>query len=209
MRLVLCAALCLTAAASANAQSLYLAHGDRAAEATAGWSVGPSSNGLELTAGISLDGRTDVGLTYGRYTYTFDDGFKSTFGEYAPFVRFFAFKEQHGSPVSLSLNAQIFLDDYSAEGDSGKYIQAGTTVYKQFALSRRFSLQPYVGFAFVAESYAFGGGPAERARYLTRDLGLHVTTATDRPWIVRVTLAEQSFRRETYRGARIGLIRRF
>lgn len=193
----------------AAAQSLYLNHGERAVEAGAGWSVGPSSNGLELTAGASLDGRIDVGLTYGRYTYTFDDGSTSTFGEYAPYVRFFAFKEQHGAPVSISLNAQLFVDDYAAEGDSGKYIQIGTTVYKQLDLSDRFSLQPFVGFAFVAESYAFGGGAAERAQYLTRDVGLHFTTAIDRPWLVRVTLAEQSFRRETYRGARLSVIRRF
>ena len=49
---------------------------------------------------------------------------------------------------------------------------------------------------------------AERAQYLTRDLGLHATTSTDRPWILRLTLVEQSFRRETYRGARVSVIRR-
>jgi hypothetical protein len=100
------------------------------------------------------------------------------------------------------------VDDYSTD-DSGKYVQVGTTVYRNLKLTERFALQPFVGFAFVAESYRFGDGQAERAQYLTRDLGLHFTTAVDRPWILRATLAEQSFRRETYRGARVSAIRRF
>ena len=117
-------------------------------------------------------------------------------------------KEQdNGAPVSLAVSGQIFLDDYGTD-DSGRYVQVGTTVYKQLKLSDRFSIQPYIGFAFVAESYSFGGGPAERAQYLTRDLGIHFTTATDRPWFVRMTLGEQSFRRETYRGARVAVVRR-
>lgn len=203
------AVLLLALTAPASAQSLHLAHGERAVELTAGWSVGPSSNGLELTAGASLDGRIDVGLMFARYTYTFDDGSESTFSEYAPFVRFFAFKEQEGAPVSVSFNGQVFVDDYEADEDSGKYLQIGTTVYKELKLSDRFSLIPYAGFGFVAESYSFGGGEAERARYLTRDFGLHFTTDTTRVWFGRVTLAEQSFRRETYRGARATLVRRF
>jgi len=69
-------------------------------------------------------------------------------------------------------------------------------------------MQPFAGFAFVAESYTFGGGDADRAQYLTRDFGLHFTTAMDRPWVLRLTVAEQSFRRETYRGARLAVIRR-
>ena len=201
--------LFLTWAAPAAGQSLHLGQGDRAVEITAGWSVGPSSTGIELTAGASLDGRIDVGLMAARYTYTFDDGFESRFSEYAPYVRFFAIKEQNGAPVSLSFNAQIFVDDYEAEGDSGKYVQIGTTAYKQLKLTDRFSIIPFAGFAFVAESYAFGGEDAERAQYLTRDFGLHFTTDSSRPWFARATLSEQSFRRETYRGARVAVIRRF
>lgn len=75
-------------------------------------------------------------------------------------------------------------------------------------IADRWSVQPFVGFGFVAESYAFGGGPAQRAQHLTRGLGLHFTTPTGRPWFVRLTLAEQGFRRETYRGARVSVVRR-
>ncbi|HUF23602.1 MAG TPA: hypothetical protein VMN81_05695 [Vicinamibacterales bacterium] len=182
-------------------------HGQRAAEVSAGWSVGPSSTGFELTAGASLDGRTEAGITFGRYT--FDDGGKSRFSEYAPYVRVFPIKEQNGAPVSISVNAQLFFDDYPADDDPGRYVQVGTTVYKELKIAGALSLHPYVGFAFVAESYAFGGGAAENAQYLTRELGLHFATDTSRAWFVRVTLAEQSFRRETYRGARLGVIRRF
>ena len=190
-----------------HGRSLYLKNGERAGEGSVGWSVGPSSHGTEVSVGASLDGRTDVGLTIARYTYTFDDRSKSTFDE-SPFVRFFLVKEQNnGAPVSLAVSGQIFLDDYGTE-DSGRYVQLGKAVYKQLKLSERLSLQPFIGFGFVAESYSFGGGPAERAQYLTRDLGLHFTTATDRPWFVRMTLGEQSFTRETYRGARVSVVRR-
>lgn len=209
MRLCIAVFLTFGCAVSASAQSLYLEHGDRAAEVSAGWSVGPSSTGLELTAGASLDGRTDVGMAFGRYTFTFDDGSTSRFNEYAPYVRVFLFKEQHGAPVSLSVNGQLFFSDFEAADDKGKYVQVGSTVYKQLNLNDQLFLYPYVGFAFVAESYTFGGGSAETAQYLTRDFGMHLTTPTDRAWSGRLTVAEQSFRRETYRGARVAVMRRF
>ena len=200
--------LLATGAVPASAQSLYMKKGERVVEGSIGWSVGPSSNGTEGVVSASVDGRVDVGISLARYTYTFDDGSKSTFNEYAPFVRFFPIKEQDGgAPVSLAISGQVFLDSYGTP-DSGHYVQVGTAIYKQLKLSDSLSIQPYVGFAFVAESYTFGGGPAARAQYLTRDIGLHFTSPPERPWIFRVTLVEQSFRRETYRGARVAVIRR-
>jgi len=200
--------LILAMAGPASAQSLYLGKGEKAVEGSIAWSVGPSSNGTEglVSAGF---GRVDVGLQIARYTYSFDDGSDSVFNEYAPFVRFFPVKQgdSGGPPVSLSINGQLFLDDYSTS-DTGRYVQIGTTVYKNLKLSDGFAIQPYLGFAFVAESYSFGGAPAARAQYLTRDIGLHFTTAPSRPWVLRLTLLEQSFRRETYRAARASVIRR-
>jgi len=205
----LTALLAIATAAPASAQSLYLKKGENAVEGSVAWSVGPFSKGVEGVASAGFDGKVDVGLSIARYTYTFDDGSESTFNEYAPFVRFFPIKEGDGGgpPVSLSINGQVFLDDYSTP-DTGRYVQVGTTVYKDLKLSDGFAIQPYLGFAFVAESYSFGGAPAERAQYLTRDIGLHFTSAPQRPWVFRFTLAEQSFRRETYRAARVSLIRR-
>lgn len=208
MRLCLAAIISLACCARADAQSLYLDHGQRAIEVAGGWSAGPASTGFELTAGASIDGRTDLGITFARYTYTFDDGSESRFREYAPYARVFVVKEQHGAPVSLSINAQVFFDDYEADGDKGRYVQAGTTIYKQLKLAEHLSIQPFAGFAFVAESYSFGGGDAERDHYLSRELGVHFTTNPSRPWIARATVSEQSFRRETYRGARLSVIRR-
>jgi hypothetical protein len=201
--------LTLAAAAPASAQSLYLKKGENAVEGSIAWSVGPSSNGTEGIVSAGFGGKVDVGVMIARYTYTFDDGLDSTFNEYAPFVRFFPIKEADngGPPVSLSINGQVFLDDYSTS-DTGRYVQVGTTVYKNLKLSDGFAIQPYLGFAFVAESYTFGGGPAARAQYLTRDIGLHFTSAPERPWVLRLTLLEQSFRRETYRAARVSVIRR-
>lgn len=189
-------------------QSLYLKTGEHAVEASAAWSVGPFSRGVETFASVGINGRADAGITISRYTYTGDDGSKSTFNEYAPFVRVFLLKEaESGPPVSLSVNGQVFVDDYTTD-DSGHYVQVGTTVYKNLKLSNRWGMQPFIGFAFVAESYTFGGGPAANAQYLTRELGLHFTTPADRPWVLKMTLGEQSFRRETYRAARVSVIRR-
>jgi len=196
------------AAAPAAAQSLYLKKGERAVEATGGWSVGPSSKGAEFAGSFSFDGRFDAGVGIAHYTYTFDDGSKSSFDEYAPFARFFPVKQdEKGAPVSLAISGQAFFDDYGSS-DKGRYLQVGTTVYRRVKVTDGFSLQPYLGFAFVAESYTFGDGPAERAQYLTRNLGLDFTTAPEKPWVMRFTLEEQAFRRETYRAARVSVIRR-
>jgi hypothetical protein len=194
------------AAAPAAAQSLYLDKGEKAIQGYAGWSTGPSSTGAEFLGSVGF-GRVDLGLGIARYTYTFDDGSTSSFTEYAPLVRFFAVKQQSGAPISLSINGQLFFDDYGTS-DKGSYGKFGTTVYRDVKVTDGFSLQPFIGFSFVAESYTFGDGPAETAQYLTRDLGVHFTTAPARPWVLRLTLEEQAFQTETYRAARVSVIRR-
>lgn len=197
----------LAAAAPAGAQSLFIEQGSRGAEASLGWSTGPASHGVEAILGVSLDGRTDVGFWISRYTLDLGDGDESSFREFAPYVKFFAIQEEDGAPVGLSLNAQLFLGDY-ASGDSGRYLQLGPTIYKAFRLNRRFSMYPFAGFAFVAESYQSGDGPTEHARYLSRDFGIHFTTPIDDRWFLKLTAEERSFRRETYRSARIALVGR-
>ena len=192
--------------APAAAQSLYLDKGEKAVEGVAGWSTGPASTGAEFVGSVGF-GRVDVGLGIARYTYTFDDGSTSSFTEYAPLVRYFAVKQKAGAPISLSINGQIFFDDYGSS-DKGSYGKIGTTIYRDVKVTDGFSLQPFIGFSFVAESYTFGDGPAATAQYLTRDLGVHFTTAPARPWVLKLTLEEQAFRQETYRAARIGVIRR-
>jgi hypothetical protein len=201
--------LVLAAATSATAQSLHLPAGTNGLQLGAGWSVGPSSNGVETFVGGSIGGTVDVGVQISRYTLKFDDGFESTFENYAPLVSWFPVKQQSGAPISLSVNGQLFVDQYDADEDSGKYVQIGTTIYKAFELGHRWTVTPFGGFAFVAESYAFGGAPAENAQYLTRDFGLHFTSPADRAWMIRFTVLDQSFRRETYRAARAAVIRRF
>ena len=207
-RWIVISALSLAVAAPASAQSLHLPAGTHGVEVSAGWSVGPSSEGLETFIGASIGGRVDVGVGIHNYTVTFDDESTSSFDEYAPLVRWFPLKEQSGAPLSLSVSGQLFVDDYGTD-DEGSFVQIGTTAYKAFTLPNQWSITPFAGFAFVAESYTFGGGPADTAQYLTRDFGLHFTSPADRGWLVRFTLLEQSFRRETYRAARAALIRRF
>jgi hypothetical protein len=207
MRTLVLAGLLMLAASPAFAQSLHLRDGERAVSAGIGWSVGPSSNGVESGVGVAV-GRTEFGLGLNRYTFTADDGSESPWTEYAPYVRVFLVREHAGAPVSIAVGGQVFLADYEAD-DSGTYGQVGATLFKSFTLTHDIGVHPYIGFAFVAESYTFGGGDPERAQYLTRDLGVHVTTAADRPWVLQATLLEQSFRRETYRSARVSVIRRF
>jgi len=204
-----CVMLLLSALAAAPAagQSLYLDRGETAVEGYAGWSTGPQSTGAEFLGSAGLNGLFDVGVGVARYTYTFEDGSKSSFTEYAPLVRYFAVKQQSGAPISLSINGQVFFDDYGTS-DKGTYGKVGTTVYRDVKVTDGFSLQPYIAFSFVAESYRFGDGPAATAQYLTRDLGVHFTTAPKRPWVLKLTLEEQAFRQETYRAARVAVIRR-
>lgn len=196
----------LAAAVPVQAQSLFTEKGDRAVEASVGWSVGPASNGVETILGMSLDGRTDVGIWISRYTLDFGGGFKTSFLEYAPYVKYFGIQEEDGAPVSLSLDAQLFIGDYDP-GESGRYIQLGPTIYKAFRLNDRLSMYPFAGFAYVAESYTFGG-ETERAQYLTRDFGIDFTTPVNDRWFMKFTAEERSFRRETYRAARIALVGR-
>jgi hypothetical protein len=202
---------CLMLSSTAGAQSLFLDRGQRAVDATVGWSVGPSSDGIETAVGVALDGRLDLGFAFNRYDVDLGDGSSSTFNEYAPFVRYFAVKEgADGAPVSLALHGQYFGDDYSGD-DTGWYVMTGMTLAKRLRLSKPLTIYPFGGFSFVGESYSFGGGPSERAVYLTRNLGLHLTIplAADGATVLRATVEEQSFRRETYRTARIGVVRRF
>jgi hypothetical protein len=195
----------LVVAVPARGQSLWIEKGDRGVEVSAGWSVGPDANGLETIFGMSLDGRTDVGIGLSRYTLDLG-AFKSSWTEYAPYVKFFAVQEEDGAPVSLSLDAQLFVGNYDGD-DSGRYLELGPTVYKALRVNDRFAIYPFAGFRFVAESYTFGGFN-ETARYLARDFGLHFTTPVNDRWFVRGTIEESSFRRETYRAARIALVGR-
>ena len=208
---MVCGGLLLAGARSAAAQSLYLEPTERALDATVGWSVGPSSDGVETAVSVAFDGRIDVGVAFNRYDLDFGDGTGITFREYAPFVGYFAVKEgRDGAPVSLALQGQFFTDDYADE-DTGWYVMTGATLYKRLGLSKALTLYPFVGFSFVGESYSYDGGPDERAAYLARNLGMHAAVPLDArgATLLRFTVEEQSFRRETYRAARIGIVRRF
>lgn len=204
----------LMLASDAAAQSLYLEPtqpAQRALEANVGWSVGPSSDGVETTLSFAFDGRVDAGIAFNRYDIDFGDGTGITFREYAPFVRYFAVKEgRDGAPVSLALHGQYFTDDYQDE-DTGWYVMTGATIYKRLGLGKALTLYPYLGFSFVGESYSYDGGPDERAAYLARNLGMHaaVPLGASGATLLRFTVEEQAFRRETYRAARIGIVRRF
>jgi hypothetical protein len=92
-----CSVFLLQVAAPATAQSLFLDRGQSAVEAVAGWSIGPSSDGLETRVGVAIDGRLDLGVGFNRYTTDFDD-FSSTFTEVAPYGRVFLVRERDGAP---------------------------------------------------------------------------------------------------------------
>ena len=210
MRLVLLtASLTLLIAESVSAQSLFILQGERAGEASGGWSVGPFSNGIEIHAGASLDGRWDVGFGFNRYKVDFGGADDTTLTEWTPFVRYFLFKEaDDATPVSLAVHGQFFSDSFDGE-DEGWYVLAGGQLFKTLTVSEGFALYPYVGFSLASESYTFGGGDAERAVYLTRQFGLHGQLRIRENAWVRITAEEHSFRRETYRAARAAYVMRF
>jgi hypothetical protein len=203
------AALTLLAANSARAQSLFILQGERAAEGSIAWSVGPFSNGVETHAAVSFDGRWDVGFGFNRYSADFGGPDDTTLTEWTPFVRYFLFKEdEDATPVSFALHGQFFGDNFEG-GDDGWYVLAGGQLYKKLTLVDGFAFYPYVGFSLAGESYTIGGSEPERAIYLTRQFGVHgQLRMTENSW-VRLTAEEQSFRRETYRAVRAAYVVRF
>ena len=209
MRILVLTAVLVLPAGQAGAQSLFIAQGERAAEGSIAWSVGPFSNGIELHGGGSLDGRWDVGFGVNRYDVDLGGADDATLTEWTPFVRYFLFKESDdGTPVSVAAKAQFFKDDFGGD-DEGWYLQAGGELYKKLALGEGLAIYPYVGFSLAAESFGFDGADPDRSLYLTRQFGVHGQfTLGEHAWI-RLTLEEQGFRRETYRAARAAYVRRF
>ena len=208
-RSFLAAALLTLFASTASSQSLFILQGERAIEGSVAWSVGPFSNGVETHGSFSPNGRWDVGFGFNRYQVDFGGADDTTLTEWTPFVRYFLFKEDDdATPVSLAVHGQYFADDFEG-GDDGWYVLAGSQLFKRLTLSDGFSLFPYVGFSFALESFSAGGSDADRSVYLTRQFGVHAQLRmTDDGWI-RLTVEEHSFRRETYRAARVAYLVRF
>jgi len=209
MRIPLLAICVLLSPSFASAQSLFILQGERAVEGSAGWSVGPFSNGVETHIGASLDGRWDVGFGFNRYRADLGGNDDSTLIEWTPFARYFLFKEDDDqSPVSFAAHAQFFRDDFGGD-DEGWYALAGGQLFKKLTLRDGFALYPYVGFSLAGESFRLGSGDPERAIYITRQFGVHgQVTVGDNQWI-RITAEEHSFRRETYRAIRAAYVHRF
>jgi hypothetical protein len=209
MRILVLTGALLLLTEQAGAQSLFILQGERAAEGSIAWSVGPFSNGIEIHGAGSLDGRWDIGFGVNHYDVDLGGSDDSTLTEWTPFVRYFLFKEaDDDTPVSVAARAQFFKDDFGGS-DEGWYVLAGAELYKKFTLAENIALYPYVGFSLAAESYAFGGADPDRAVYLTRQFGVHGQFSLGTDAWVRATLEEHSFRRETYRAARIAYVRRF
>jgi hypothetical protein len=209
MRSILIAvSLTLLFSSAAFSQSLFILQGERAAEGSVGWSVGPFSDGIETHGAVSLDGRWDVGVGFNRYAADLGGEDDSIFTEWTPFVRYFLFKEDDdATPVSFAAHAQYFQDNFD-DDDTGWYVLGGGQLFKKLTLADGFALYPYVGFSLAGESYTFGGD-TERAVYITRQFGVHgqVTMGSD-AWL-RITAEEHSFRRETYRAVRAAFVKRF
>ncbi len=207
--LLLLVGIVVTAANHADGQSLLIQSGERAAEGSIGWSVGPFSQGIEVFGGASLDGRWDVGFGLNRYSVDLGGPDDATLTEWTPWVRYFLFKEaDDGSPISLAAHAQFFNGDYEGD-DDGWYVLGGAQLYKKLELGDALALYPYVGFSLAGESVRFGEGDAERALYLTRQFGVHTQIALGADAWIRVTTEEHSFRHETYRAVRAAYVRRF
>jgi hypothetical protein len=144
-----------------------------------------------------------------RYSADFGGDAGTTFTEWSPSVRYFLFKEgDDQTPVSLAVHAALFQDNYEAD-DEAWYVLGGGQLFKRLELHDTFALFPYVGFSLAAESFSFGGAEPDRSVYLTRQFGVHAVIAVSAGTWFRITAEEHAFRRETYRAARVGLVRRF
>lgn len=208
-RVSLVVALLASAATTVEAQSLFVLQGDRAVDAAVGWSVGPFSQGLEIDAGVSLDGRWDVGGGVHWYRADYGGTQDETVVEWAPFVRYLLVKEQDdGAPVTLAAVAQLTLSD-AERGADGWYVLAGGQLYKKLEIADGLGFYPFVGFSLTAESFAVGDADPDRELSLTRQFGVHGVWALGGDMWLRLTAEEQSFRRETFRGVRVAVVRRF
>ena len=83
-RLIAILGLALMLSVPAAAQSLQMPAGSSGLEIGTGWSVGPSTNGIETFIGGSIGGTVDVGVQLSHYT---NSEFDSSFEDYAPLVR--------------------------------------------------------------------------------------------------------------------------
>jgi hypothetical protein len=202
MRLCTCVVACWLLAPAAFAQSLFVSDGERAAEAAAAWTVGPSSTGWEGVAAVTLNGRVDLGVGVGRYTFASPGS--DSYVERALLARYYLFKEEPDqAAASLALQGQYF------RSDAGWYGLAGVTVSRRVPLGPALTLHPFLGFNYGGESNTIGDGPPAREVYLTRQFGVHALMPLGaRSWL-RVTLDEHAFRRETYRAVRLGFGTRF
>jgi hypothetical protein len=155
--------LALASVRPASAQSLFLDRGQNGVSFVAGWSVGPSSNGVETETAVGLDGRLDVGLGISRTPTTLatDSSRRST-----KLPRSFGhrLKEPQGSPVSVA-ECAAFRGFHSAEQDTGRYVQAGMTAFKALKLGDRVDLSPSSGSFWSPSPASFAGDPPERATY--------------------------------------------
>jgi len=94
VRTLLITAAAIAISGRADAQSLFVAHGERASEASVGWSVGEFSQGVEVQGGVSLGSRWDVAFGVNRYDAGLGGRNDATLTEWSPSARYFLFKEQ-------------------------------------------------------------------------------------------------------------------
>ena len=208
VRVILLTAALSWWASSARGQSLFLSPGEHAAEGSIAWSVGPFSQGVEAHGAVSINGRWDVGFGVNRYNADFGGNADTTLTEWTPFVRYFWFKEDDdGVPVSVAAHAQYFHDEYSGV-DKGWYALAGGDLFKKLTMTGSFAIYPYVGFSVAGESVQFSGTLPDRSVYLTRQFGVHAQVAVGGSGWLRLTVEEHSFRRETFRAARMAYVRK-
>ena len=206
MRYALPLGLLLMTAVPLAAQSVNLQRGQHGIEATVGWSTSETVGGFEAYLAAGIGGIVDLGVGILRFDETYASG--DGYDEIAPFARLFVLKQgDGGSPISVALLAQFYLDEYD-DGTEADYIQVGPTFYHSMKVSDALSITPFVGFAFMTENLKQAGG-TERTNFVQRDLGLQLSTRTDRPWGLSATLIDQGYITATYRSIRLSLLRRF
>ena len=180
--------------AEARAQSLFVVQGERAAEGSVAWSVGPFSQGVELHGALSLGGRWDIGFGVNRYNADLRRRRRhDVHGVDAVGPLFLVQGRRRGTPVSVAAHAQYFHDDYGGI-DSGWYVLAGAESARSWRSTDSAGAAPLSsGFSFAGESFRFGGATPDRSVYLTRQFGVHAQFALGASGWLRFTRRRAQF----------------
>ena len=145
------------------------------------------------------------GVGFNRYDADFGGADDTTLTEWS-FLRYFFKEDDDSTPVSFVAHAALFLDDYGGE-DEGLGTRLPWSAFKKLRMSDGFSCTRSSGFHRRQSSFRLAVGTPSAPSTSHVNLGHGQIACGSNGWL-RVTAEEHSFRRETFRAARVAYVRR-